>query len=90
MNQDSQFKEIKDRNIRIKLIDGSQINGQVNINRSSQYNRLSDLIASDREPFLVIANATVNYTDFENPITHKTLFVNKNHIIWASPDETQI
>ncbi|MCK5165071.1 MAG: hypothetical protein KAJ25_07420 [Desulfobacula sp.] len=83
-------KEVKDRIIRIKLIDGSLVNGQVNINREPQYDRLSDLIASSREPFLIMFNATVNLADFEKSVKHKTLFVNKSHIIWAAPDETQM
>jgi len=83
-------KEIKDRIIRIKLIDGSQINGQVNINREPRYNRLSELIANDREPFLVLIDATVYEVGIENSVKHKTLFVNKQNIIWAAPEESQI
>ena len=77
------------RIIRIKLIDGSQINGQVNINRDPRYDRVSDLVASNKEPFLILFNVTVNHTDFENPVKHKTLFVNKAHIIWAAPEDNQ-
>ncbi len=77
------------RIIRMKLIDGSQVNGQVNINRNPRYDRLSDLVASNQEPFLILFNVTVYPTDFENPVKHKTLFVNKQHIIWAAPDESQ-
>ncbi len=82
-------KEIKDRIIRIKLIDGSQVNGQVNINRDPQYDRLSDLIASASESFLILSNVTVYPVNTDNPVKHKTLFVNKNHIVWAAPDEDQ-
>ena len=82
-------KEIKDRIIRIKLIDGSHVNGQVNINRDPKYDRLSDLVASDREQFLILFNVTVYHSALENPVKHKTLFVNKNHILWASPEEDQ-
>ena len=50
---------------------------------------MSEIIASDKEPFLVIINATVNEKDNESPAKHKTLFVNKMHILWAEPDEDQ-
>lgn len=89
IDKNTPYKETKDRIIRIHLIDGSQVNGQVNINRDPQYDRLSDLIASEREPFLILSNVTIYQTDLDNPVKHKTLFVNKTHIIWASPEEDQ-
>ena len=45
-------KETKDRIIKIQLID-AQVIGHVNLNRDPQYDRLSDLVASEREPFLI-------------------------------------
>ncbi|MBU8848575.1 MAG: hypothetical protein KOO65_03820 [Desulfobacterales bacterium] len=89
MTEQTPNKEIKDRTVRIKLIDGSQVSGQVNINRDPGYDRASDLVTSYKEPFLILFNVTVNPPDFENSIKHKTLFINKSHIIWAAPDETQ-
>ncbi len=56
MDKNIPYKKTKDRIIRIKLIDGSQVNGQVNLNRDPQYGRLSDLVASEREPFLILFN----------------------------------
>lgn len=82
-------KDIKDRIIKIKLIDGSRINGRVNINRNHGFDRVSDLVANDREPFLILIDATAYQADIEIPVKFKTIFVNKNHIIWASPDDTQ-
>jgi hypothetical protein len=89
MDKNIPYKEIKDRIIRIKLVDGSQVNGQVNLNRDPQYDRLSDLIASEREPFLILFNATIHQADFDSPVKYETLFINKAHIIWASPEEDQ-
>lgn len=89
MNQDTLYREIEIRIIRMKLVDGSEVNGQVNLNRDPQYDRLSDLVASEKEPFLVLFNVTIHQADLDNPIRHKTLFVNKSHIIWAVPDEDQ-
>ncbi|MCP4020693.1 MAG: hypothetical protein GY729_02525 [Desulfobacteraceae bacterium] len=82
-------KNIEDRIIRLKLIDGSQVNGLVNINRLKGYDRLSDFIASPNEPFLVLFNAALYYPDTGDPTKHRTLFINKQHIIWAEPDEDQ-
>ncbi|WP_299983713.1 hypothetical protein [Desulfobacula sp.] len=82
-------KEIKNRTVRIRLIDGSQVSGQVNINRDPGYDRASDLVTSYREPFLILFDVTVNTSGLESSIKHKTLFINKSHIIWAAPDDTQ-
>ncbi len=82
-------KEMKDRIIRLRLIDGTLVNGQININRDHGYDRLSDLVANYREPFLILFNVTVILGSIDNPVKHKTLFVNKDHIIWAEPDEDQ-
>lgn len=82
-------KEIKDRIIRIRLADGTMISGQININRDHGYDRLSDLVANYREPFLIVYNVTAYLADIDTPSRHKTLFINKDHIVWAEPDEDQ-
>ncbi len=82
-------KEVKDRIIRIRLADGTMISGQININRDHGYDRLSDLVANYREPFLIVYNVTVHLVHMDTPFRHKTLFINKDHIVWAEPDEDQ-
>jgi hypothetical protein len=82
-------KDIENRIIRLRLVEGVLVNGQININRSRGYDRLSDLIADYREPFLILHNVTVHLGNIDNPVRHKTLFINKDHIIWAEPDEDQ-
>jgi len=82
-------KTINNRIIRLKLVDGTQVNGQININRDKGYDRLSDLIANYHEPFLVLYNVTVHLGNIDNPVKYKTLFINKAHIMWAEPDEDQ-
>jgi hypothetical protein len=82
-------QEMVERIIRVRLIDGSDINGRININRADGFNRLSDLVVSDKEPFLVIIGATVHEKSSDKPIKHKTLFLNKNYIVWAAPDKSQ-
>ena len=81
--------EVNERIIRLKLVDGTRINGQVNINRDHGYDRLSDLVANYREPFLILYNVTVHQDNLDNPVKHKTFFINKDNILWAEPDEDQ-
>ena len=86
---ESDNRKIKGRIVRIKLVDGTLVNGQVNLNREKEYDRLSDLISSKQEPFLILFNVTLYDKTTESPIKHKTLFVNKNYILWVEPDEDQ-
>ena len=83
------FKDLNTRTIRVTLVDGTQINASVNLDRQPGYSRLSDLISSDREPFLVLMNSTLYKEGLENPTKYETLFVNKDHILWASPEDQQ-
>ncbi|MBU1341936.1 MAG: hypothetical protein KKE44_10170 [Proteobacteria bacterium] len=83
------FRDMNTRTIRINLVDGTQINASINIDRQPGYSRLSDLISSDREPFLVLINSTMYKPGFDNPIKHETLFINKEHILWATPEDQQ-
>jgi len=87
--KDSIDKRRETRIVRLKLIDGTFVNGQVNINRDMGYDRLSDLIANHQDPFLIMYNVTTHPGNIDNPIRYKTLFINKYHIIWAEPDEDQ-
>ena len=82
-------KAIDPRIIRIRMINGVRITGQVNIKRYPGYDRLSEIVAGDMEPFLVIINATVNEKDFDKPVRIKTLILNKSHILWAEPEEDE-
>jgi len=78
-------KEINDHRIKIKLIDGTQITAQINLNRDPGYDRLSDIVAGNKEPFLILSNTISYYAKAIEPIENTTLFVNKDHIIWAVP-----
>ena len=79
-------KDVKARIIRLKLVDGTVMNGHVNINRDHGYDRLSDLITNPRDHFLIMYDVTVHPGNIDNPIRYKTLFINKRHIMWAEPD----
>jgi len=85
----SPSKKIEAQIVRLKLIDGTRINGQINIKRGPGFDRISDLVASDKEPFWVLIDVTAYEAGTENPVNHKTLFINKSHIIWAVPEESQ-
>lgn len=82
-------KDIESRILRITMINGDKINGQINIRRKHGHDRASDHISDKEEQFLVLMNASVNQVGSDSIIRHKTLFINKNHIIWAAPDENE-
>lgn len=82
----AKIKDKKNRIVRIKLINGAQINGRINI---SGYDRLSDLIMDRSKDFLVITEAVLYMTDMENPVKHETMFLGKRYIIWAAPESQE-
>jgi hypothetical protein len=82
-------KEIRSRILRLKLVDGTYIVGQVNINRSPGYERVSDLVTETSDRFIVLFSVTVQHEDVKEPTRFETLFVNRHHILWAAPDEDQ-
>ena len=77
----------KNRIIRIKMSDGAMITGQTNINRYSEYDRVSDMLAGSPEKFLVMFNVTISRDDQEKPIKAKSLFVHRPYIMWAIPED---
>ena len=66
------------RSVTIKTTDGSTINGKVNLTSKQ---RVSDLFTESSSPFLIMVDAVTRDG------TGKILFVNKDHIIWAEPEE---
>jgi len=80
------MKTVESRSIRIKLVDGTQINGEVNINRGNGYDRLSDLVGDYQENFLTIFNATLYEKNLDPQIKYETILVNKNHILYSTPN----
>lgn len=82
----AESKNTKNRIVRIKLINGTQVNGHANI---SGYDRLSDLIMDQSNDFLVITGATSYNTESENPVKHETMFIGKRYIVWAAPESDE-
>lgn len=82
---------VESRIIRIKLADGSVITGQVNLNRdlNNEYERLSDLLTKNSEQFLVVFSATEIRYDLDEVIKHNVIFINRQYILWAIPEENQ-
>jgi hypothetical protein len=66
------------RTITIRTSDGTSIHGKVNI---SPNRRVSELFTLQKGPFVVMVSASYG------EVSGKTLFINKEHIIWVEPDE---
>ncbi len=66
------------RMLTIKTADGEIIQGSVNI---ASKERVSDMFTKGDNSFIVLTN--VIFKDCEI----KTLIVNKNHILWAEPED---
>ena len=66
------------RIVTIKTIDGSTVQGKMNILPNQ---RVSDLLKLQQGSFLVVVDAS--YMDSRG----KTLFINKDHIVWIEPED---
>jgi len=72
-------KILKPVDVTIKTLDGSLVEGKVNLGYE---NRMSDLFTKTDNPFIVVFDAT----HVGSP-KKKVLVVNKQHIVWAEPRE---
>lgn len=68
------------KKITIKTSDGSTIQGKINV-ASNQ--RVSDIFTKSEASFIVMVD--VSYRDGVG----KILFVNKRHILWIEPEESE-
>ncbi|MFH1073771.1 MAG: hypothetical protein V1752_01665 [Candidatus Firestonebacteria bacterium] len=68
------------KKITIKTSDGSTIQGKINV---SSNQRVSDLFTKSEATFIVMVD--VSYRDGVG----KILFVNKRHILWAEPEDSE-
>ena len=78
MNTDQNGYVTDYRSVTIKTTDGSTINGKVNLTSKQ---RVSDLFTESSSPFLIMVDSVTRDG------SGKILFVNKDHIIWAEPEE---
>ncbi len=67
--------------VNIKLLDGSILQGKVNLAVGSGYRRVSDLFILSKEPFIVISDVA------SGEIHGTTLIINKSCIMWIMPME---
>lgn len=66
------------KSITIRTIDGNTLMGKVNIGMKE---RVSDLFTKTENPYIILLDA--EHKDGSG----KVLIVNKNHIVWAEPEE---
>jgi hypothetical protein len=66
------------RLITIKTSDGATVQGKVNI---APNQRVSELFNLQKGPFVVMVDATYG------EVQGKTLFINKDHVIWVEPEQ---
>ena len=66
------------KNITVKTTDGSTFTGKVNIGIRE---RLSDMFTKPEKPFIILLNGE------HKEGSERVLIINKDHIIWAEPEE---
>jgi len=75
-------RKINARTVTIKLIDGSLVNGKINLHRSDvDIQRVSDLFTKIGDPFVVVFDATAEGK------TGRVLILNKRNIVWIAPED---
>jgi hypothetical protein len=79
-------KKIDARKVTIKLVDGSVVNGKINLHRNDvDIQRVSELFTKVADPFIVVFDATA-----EGKTLWRVLILNKRNIVWIAPqDEAQ-
>ncbi len=78
MAEDKKDYQTDYRTITIKTTDGSTLQGKVNITPNQ---RVSELFTIQKGPFVVLVEASFG------DVAGKTLFVNKEHIVWVEPED---
>jgi hypothetical protein len=78
MTSKEQAHQTDYRTITIKTSDGSTVQGKVNI---SPHQRVSELFTLQKGPFVVMIDASYG------TVCGKTLFINKEHIVWVEPED---
>jgi hypothetical protein len=75
-------RKIEARTVTIKLVDGSLVNGKINLNRSDlDIQRVSELFTKVTDPFIVVFDATAEGK------TGRVLILNKINIVWIAPED---
>ena len=66
------------RRVNVRTVDGSQFNGKINI---SVNDRVSDVFTASEQQFIVFVDVLMG------DHSSRTMFVNKNHIVWVEPED---
>jgi hypothetical protein len=75
-------RRIEGRKVTIKLVDGSLIQGKVNLlSNDEAIQRVSDIFTKLTDPFVVIFDVTTEGR------SGRVLILNKRNITWVSPEE---
>lgn len=70
-------KVLKPAKVRIKTLDGTEMEAKVNL---AHENRISDLFTKTDNPFIVLLDA-----DYTGAQLKKVMVLNKQYIVWAEP-----
>jgi hypothetical protein len=75
-------RRIEARKVTIKMVDGSLIQGKVNLlNNEEAIQRVSDIFTKLVDPFVVVFDVTAEGR------SGRVLILNKRNIAWVSPDD---
>ena len=74
------YQNAEYRSITIKTTDGSTIHGKVNL---ANKQRVSDLFTKATTQFLIMVEV------MSKESKGKVMFINKEHIVWAEPEEEE-
>jgi hypothetical protein len=75
-------RRIDGRKVSIKMVDGSLVQGKVNVFRDEDtVQRVSDIFTKLADPFVVVFEATAEGK------SGRVLILNKRNIAWVSPED---
>ena len=75
-------RKIEAHKVSIKLVDGSLVQGKVNLlNAEEVVQRVSDIFTKLSDPFVVVFDVTTEGRG------GRVLILNKNNIAWVSPED---
>ena len=75
-------RKIDARKVTIKMVDGSLVQGKVNVFHDEEVvQRVSDIFTKVTDPFIVVFDATAEGK------SGRVLILNKRNIAWVSPED---
>jgi hypothetical protein len=74
-------KKVTESLVSIKTVDGSLLRGKINLGDEK---RVSDIFTKSKNTFVVLYDVTTQSAD------SKVMIVNKEHIVWAEPEENAV